>query len=89
MLGLEERLVDYKNTKNILDMFNCDFTKANQKLIKKRAYSIEYLKNALESATKAITVQKKLPFKITDMCCGCGACATVWSQGSNFYLSQR
>ena len=35
MLGLEERLVDYKNTKNILDMFNCDFTKANQKLIKK------------------------------------------------------
>lgn len=82
MLGLEERLVDYKNTKNILDMFNCDFTKANQKLIKKRAYSIEYLKNALESATKAITVQKKLPFKITDMCCGCGACATVCPKGA-------
>ena len=82
ILGLEERLVDYKNIKNIQDMFECDFTEANQKLKDQRVYSSEYLKNALTSAVKASIVQKEPQFKITDMCCGCGACATVCVKGA-------
>lgn len=82
MLGLEERLVDYKNTKNIQDVVDCDFTEANQKLKDKRDYSIGYLKNALANAVKTPTAQKELPFKITDMCCGCGACSTVCVKGA-------
>lgn len=82
MLGLEDRLVDYKDTKNIQDVVDCDFTDANQKLKDKRDDSIAYLKNALTSAVKAPTGQKELSFKITDMCCGCGACFTVCSKGA-------
>ena len=82
MLGLEERLADYKNTKSIQGVVNCDFTNANQKLQEKRDYSIEYLKRALTSAVKAPNGQKELPFKITDRCCGCGACSTVCAKGA-------
>ena len=82
MLGLEDRLVDYTNTKNIQAVVDCDFTEANQKLEDKRDYSIGYLKNALASAVKTPTAQKALSFKITDMCCGCGACSAVCAKGA-------
>lgn len=82
LLGLENRLADYKNTKNIRDVIECDFTEANQKLKDKRDYSIEYLKDALERTVKAPTIQKALPYKITVMCCGCGVCVTVCSKGA-------
>lgn len=82
MLGLEDRLVDYKNTSNIQDMLVCDFTEANRKLKEKRDYSIAYLTDALENAVKAPNAPQKLVFKITDMCCGCGACATVCAKGA-------
>lgn len=82
VLGLENRLVDYNNTKNIQDMLECDFTEVNRKLKEQRVSSIEYLKNALEDAVNSSVAQKDIPFKITDMCCGCGACATVCAKGA-------
>lgn len=82
MVGLENRLVDYKNTKNIPDMISCDFTEANRRLNDKREYSIGYLKRSLACAVESANPQNELPFKITDICCGCGACASVCAKGA-------
>ncbi len=75
MFGLDERLVDYK--KSVGDVTGCDFSVANDKLVHKREESLSYLKNALESATNEPKKPENTPFKITDLCCGCGACASV------------
>ena len=80
MLGLENRLVDYK--KNVGNVLECDFSVANKKLAKKREESLQYLKNALGSAVAEPKIQENTPFKITDLCCGCGACASVCNKGA-------
>lgn len=82
MLGLENRLVDYQNTREVQTIFDCDFLTANEKLEQKREYSLSYLKNALEDATSAETDSKGNVYKITDICCGCGACASVCGKGA-------
>lgn len=82
LLGLKNRLVDYKNTQNIQDMLECDFSEANRKLKEQRGSSIDYLKNALANAVNSSAAKKELLFKIADMCCGCGACATVCAKGA-------
>lgn len=82
MLGLENRLVDYRNKRNVQTELNCDFTEANRKLNEKREYSLDYLKNALESAVLSQAEFQCIPFKITDMCCGCGACASICGKGA-------
>ena len=76
ILKLEQRLVNYKKKKDIDEVFSCDFTVANKLLASERNKSLEYLKTALDKAT---TDNKKtsLEYKITDLCCGCGACATI------------
>lgn len=80
-LGLENRLVNFQNNSNLHTEIDCDFSNANIKLFYKRKESINYLKNALENV---VCFEDKLnhPFKITDMCCGCGACASVCNKGA-------
>ena len=80
MLGLENRLVDSK--KSVGNVLECDFSVANEKLAKKREESLQYLKNALGSAVAEPKIQENVPFKITDLCCGCGACASVCNKGA-------
>lgn len=80
ILGLENRLIDYK--KSVGDVLECDFSDANDRLAKKREESLQYLKNALERAVNEPKIQENTPFKITDMCCGCGACAAMCKKGA-------
>lgn len=78
LLDFEDRLTDYKKScaKNV--QTKCDFSIANIKLTELRTESLYYLENALKVATSnEIKNNTDAPFKITDMCCGCGACATV------------
>lgn len=77
-LKLENRLADYTKKPNIKDVLSCNFSEANISLKEQRADSMVYLESALASATSDDLKETDwLPYKITDMCCGCGACATV------------
>lgn len=80
MFGLDERLVDYK--KSVANVLECDFSVANEKLTEKREELLNYLKNALESAVNEPKKLENTPFKITDLCCGCGACVSVCKKGA-------
>ena len=53
----------------------CYFEEANNLLAIERKKSIAFLKEALKVATQNIDIPKNI--KITDLCCGCGACSTV------------
>ena len=81
-LGLEERLVDYADKKNCQVPLTCDFTQAHGLLSSERIQSLEYLEKALKSAVSSSGKDKVKPFKITDLCCGCGACANVCGKGA-------
>lgn len=73
LLDFEERLI--RDTKTLpSDLLTCDYTNANKKLEIERIKSQEYLKNALNLATEEKTVYN---FKITNTCCGCGACSII------------
>lgn len=82
LLGLENCLVDYQNKRGAERKIECDFLEANYRLNIKRKESLEYLRNALVATTGDSCVQEKPRIKITDMCCGCGACATVCGKGA-------
>lgn len=83
ILKLENRLADYTKKNTAQDWFNCDFTNANKLLEEQRKESLSYLKTALKnSGGKNDTAYKGKKFKITDMCCGCGACASVCSHNA-------
>lgn len=75
LLGMEDRVVYYK-AKPKTEIFSCDFSVANGKLIELREKSLSYLSNALQKA-KSDEKRGKWDFKITERCCGCGACAAV------------
>lgn len=80
-VGLQDRIIDRNSSCFHRDLLKCEFSRANEILGELRAHSIDYLKNALEKAVKAVPEKKRnSEFKITDLCCGCGACATVCSQ---------
>lgn len=78
LLKLESRLVDYTNRNTIQNCLDCDFTIANMLLEEQREKSLSYLERALKNLgiSNDIKSEKDL-YKITDMCCGCGACASV------------
>jgi len=75
LLKLSDRLIEPTPNAQWEDIFECDFEYANRNLEKLRGDSIEFLKKSLEQATK--DRDKKEDYKITDLCCGCGACASI------------
>lgn len=75
LLKLEERLVDPKS-KVIIGKTECDFTKANSILNAQRKHSETFLRDSLIQATGNSSMKMKMTgYKITELCCGCGACA--------------
>lgn len=77
MLDLGSRLVDPGDKIDLKKISGFDFTEANKILEEKRALSRKYLKNSLEQAVSAETSMNGEAYKITDLCCGCGACQAV------------
>ncbi len=82
MLGLEHRLVDYHNKRSAQTEIECDFTESNKKLDIERKKSLDYLKSALKSAMQDVLAPESGLFEIADMCCGCGACASICERGA-------
>lgn len=81
-LSLESRLTGVKSEyAEQIDVY-CDFTQANKCLEKLKKESMGYLQGALKEAICKHDVDKVIPYKITDCCCGCGACATVCTKGA-------
>lgn len=77
LTGLENRII--KN-KHIMDEnpLVCKFQKAKRKIEIEKVKSINYLEESLYKSTAFIN---KMPlYKITNTCCGCGACAVICSQ---------
>lgn len=81
LLSLENRLVDPKES-NVLSMLTCDFSSSKEKLEMLRKDSLVYLKDSLEKATQLEPGMSKKQYKITEMCCGCGACVTACGSGA-------
>lgn len=77
LLKMQQRLVDPKKDKPAAELLDFDFTYANKLLQEQRAESKQYLYTALEEAAGSSVNQKSKPYKITDLCCGCGTCAAV------------
>lgn len=75
-LQLESRLTDVQAKCAEHTAINCDFSAANRLLKMLRSDSMKYLQDALNEALCEHAVKRSL-YKITDRCCGCGACATV------------
>ncbi len=82
MTGLEKRMEDYRREPTDSIIESCDYTEANKILLNQRDESLLYLKNALEAAIKNSNDTEKTALKITDMCCGCGACAAICNRGA-------
>lgn len=77
LLGLEARIVS-ENQKFSALMRDCDFSEANRNLVGLRAESEKFLEGALLQAMEFKHLSRKYtPWKIADLCCGCGACAAV------------
>lgn len=76
---LDSRLVDYTDSIDEKEILPLDFSKMNKILDVERVKSLKYLQNALiDSASKMVLgINKNATFKITEMCCGCGACAAI------------
>ncbi len=81
LLSLEDRLVDPKK-RDLDSMISCDFSSSEKLLEDLRKDSEDYLKNSLAQATQRTKKTSDGKYKITDMCCGCGACTTVCSKGA-------
>lgn len=78
LVSLEDRLIDYDNFSNFENVLKCNFEKVNKKLQKLRSNCLSYLEASLKEATSFEENKiKDKEYKITDYCCGCGACTTV------------
>lgn len=78
MMGLQGRLIDEKTAAISRQWLDCNFIEANDVLKKQRQSSLNYLRESLKKASDSAKKpygEKK--FKITDFCCGCGACASI------------
>lgn len=60
----------------------CDFSISEQILKEKRRHSTKFLEEALKEATERTTARQSAPFVITELCCGCGTCASVCPTGA-------
>lgn len=77
ILQLESRLTDATEKYAEQIPTSCNFTAANERLSELKKESIKYLREALQEAVVKHAEGKSTSYKITDRCCGCGACATV------------
>jgi len=78
LFDLEDRLVSsYKEIQKLLNSA-IDFETVNNILEKQRKTSIQYLSNALKSASSDIL--GNYDYKVTNTCSGCGTCAFICSQ---------
>lgn len=82
ILQLEARLTDAQTVHAEQVATSCDFTVANQRLEELKNDSMKYLQDALSEATYKHTTSRVVPYKITDLCCGCGACAAVCTKSA-------
>lgn len=74
-LNLTERLIPISRKYDFSEFEKCDFEFANNILEKMREESMLYLEQSLKNASNSSHRCKE--FKITDNCCGCGACYAV------------
>lgn len=81
ILGLNDRLINVKTKYEFSEFDRCSFDKSNAILADLRNKSIDYLRHSLETATKPVPDNYK-SFKVTDICCGCGACSAVCPTGA-------
>jgi len=81
-LGLADRLVKDIDKCAQHESTECDFGAANAALHNLRKASRAYLEEALARAVDSDADETTKNFKITDLCCGCGACAAVCKKGA-------
>ncbi len=79
LAGLEDRIVKGEDSINE-NPLKCEFEEAKIRIQIAREKSINYLKEALSSATSSI--DKKSDIEITNTCCGCGVCSAVCGHGA-------
>lgn len=77
LLGLEDRLIKDKSIVNDNALF-CTYNETKKKLEAEKEESINYLRSALNESTS--TIKKAETYKITNTCCGCGACSVICKQ---------
>ena len=77
VLELKDRLIPLTRKYTFDEFEKCYFEQTNCILENLRKESIKYLSLALKSATNCVPKQKPYNYKITDNCCGCGACAAI------------
>ena len=85
ILSLEDRMLDInnKNSKDfIIDDCVICYNVINDKIEKMRKKSIEYLWRSLRDSVQDNKYCEKNIIKITEKCCGCGACASACSKGA-------
>lgn len=76
--GMQQRLENAARASTVSQARECDFTQPNRVLDRERKKSLAYLRNALSSAVGAQEKKEAQgEFRITELCCGCGACAAV------------
>lgn len=80
LLGLENRLLDHRKRHLHSDEVQCAFEEANVVLENYRCKSLDFLKEALYSAAEFPVEQERGEYRITKLCCGCGACEGVCPQ---------
>ncbi|MBN1043576.1 4Fe-4S dicluster domain-containing protein [Clostridium botulinum] len=77
LAGLQDRIVKDKSIINE-NSLKCEFQEAKRRIELEKEKSINYLRESLYKST--ISVNKILSYKITNTCCGCGACDSVCRQ---------
>lgn len=75
-LNLEE-LIFNNNYKIIEYAKNIDYKLVEEKLLKLRNESLNFLKDSLEKSTNSLKEKAKVKVKITNNCTGCGVCVAV------------